>query len=181
MTRLYNRRIFDDYVERLWRQSRREGASVAIIFVDIDFFKVYNDLYGHQAGDDCLKKVAQCIARGAKRPFDFAARYGGEEFVLVLYGPPDDYARSVSEQIRRDVRDLAIPHGGSPVAKHVTVSVGLALASPDTTRSLAGAIQTADEALYQAKREGRNLVVVKDSDSSEIETGNFRVVQRDLA
>ena len=90
MTGLYNRRIFDDYVERLWRQSRREGTGVAIIFVDIDFFKLYNDLYGHQAGDDCLKRVARCIARGAKRPFDFAARYGGEEFVLVLYGPSDE-------------------------------------------------------------------------------------------
>ena len=181
MTGLYNRRIFDHYVERLWRQSRRDGTGVAIIFVDIDFFKVYNDLYGHQAGDDCLKRVARCIARGAKRPFDFAARYGGEEFVLVLYGPPDDYANTVPEQIRRDVLDLAIPHGGSQVADRVTVSVGLALAMPETARSLAGAIQTADEALYQAKREGRNRVVFKDSDSDGVETGNFRVIQRDLA
>ena len=180
MTGLYNRRIFDHYVERLWRQSRRDGTGVAIIFVDIDFFKVYNDLYGHQAGDDCLKRVARCIARGAKRPFDFAARYGGEEFVLVLYGPPDDYANTVPEQIRRDVLDLAIPHGGSQVADRVTVSVGLALAMPETARSLAGAIQTADEALYQAKREGRNRVVFKDSDSDGVETGNFRVIQRDL-
>jgi diguanylate cyclase (GGDEF)-like protein len=180
MTGLYNRRIFDDYVERLWRQSRREGTGVAIIFVDIDFFKIYNDLYGHQAGDDCLKRVAKCIARGAKRPFDFAARYGGEEFVLVLYAPPDDYARSVPEQIRRDVLELAIPHAGSQAAKHVTVSVGLAFATHETSRSLAGAIQTADEALYQAKREGRNRVVFKDSDSDGVETGNFRVIQRDL-
>jgi diguanylate cyclase (GGDEF)-like protein len=181
LTGLYNRRIFDDYVERLWRQSRREHTGVAIIFVDIDFFKSYNDLYGHQAGDDCLKKVAKCIARGAKRPFDFAARYGGEEFVLVLYGPPEEYARTVPEQIRRDVLELAIPHGGSQAAKHVTVSVGLSLASPETSRSLAGAIQTADEALYQAKREGRNLVISKDTDSTDVETGNFRVIQRDLA
>jgi diguanylate cyclase (GGDEF)-like protein len=181
MTGLYNRRIFDDYVERLWRQSRREGTAVAIIFVDLDFFKLYNDLYGHQAGDDCLKRIAKCIALGAKRPFDFAARYGGEEFVLVLYGPPDDYARSVPEQIRRDVLDLAIPHAGSQAAKHVTVSVGLALARANTNRSLAGAIQSADEALYQAKREGRNRVVFKDSDSDDVETGNFRVIERDLA
>lgn len=181
MTGLYNRRIFDDYVERLWRQSRREGTGVAIIFVDLDFFKLYNDLYGHQAGDDCLKRIAKCIARGAKRPFDFAARYGGEEFVLVLYGPPDEYARTMPEQIRRDVLELAIPHAGSQAAKHVTVSVGLALAKPQTSRSLMGAIQAADEALYQAKREGRNRVVLKDSDTDEVETGNFRVIQRDLA
>ena len=180
MTGLYNRRIFDDYVERLWRQSRREGTGVAIIFIDIDFFKVYNDLYGHQAGDDCLKRVARCIARGAKRPFDFAARYGGEEFVLVLYGPPDDSVRTVPEQLRSEVLELSIPHAGS-LAKYVTVSVGLTLAKPETDRSLAGAIQSADEALYQAKREGRNRVVFKDSDSDDVETGNFRVIQRDLA
>ena len=180
MTGLYNRRIFDDYVERLWRQSRRESTGVAIIFVDIDFFKVYNDLYGHQAGDDCLKRISKCIARGAKRPFDFAARYGGEAFVLVLYGPPEEYARGVPEQIRRDVLELGIPHAGSQAGKHVTVSVGLAMAKPETSRSLAGAIQTADEALYQAKREGRNRVVFKDSDSDGVETGNFRVIQRDL-
>jgi diguanylate cyclase (GGDEF)-like protein len=176
---LYNRRIFDDFVRRVWRQSRREDVAIGIVFVDIDYFKIYNDLYGHQAGDDCLKKVAGSIARCAKRPFDFAARYGGEEFVLVLYGPPDDYARSLPEQIRRDVLDLTIPHAGSTCAQSVTVSVGVALARATSNRSLAGAIQTADEALYQAKREGRNRVVLKDSDDSDIETGNFKVVYRE--
>ena len=180
LTSLYNRRIFDDYIGRVWRQSRREDVALEIIFIDIDYFKIYNDLYGHQAGDDCLKKVASSIARCAKRPFDFLARYGGEEFVLVLYGPPEDYARNLPEQIRRDVLDLLIPHGGSSVAKHVTVSVGVALARAGSTRSLNGAIQTADEALYQAKREGRNCVVFKDTNDSEVETGNFRVVYREL-
>ena len=103
LTGLYNRRIFDDYIGRVWRQSRREDVALEIIFIDIDYFKIYNDLYGHQAGDDCLKKVATSIARCAKRPFDFLARYGGEEFVLVLYGPPDDYARGVAgaDSLRR--------------------------------------------------------------------------------
>jgi diguanylate cyclase (GGDEF)-like protein len=179
LTGLYNRRIFDDFMRRVWRQSRREDVAVGIVFVDIDYFKIYNDLYGHQAGDDCLKKVAGSIARCAKRPFDFAARYGGEEFVLVLYGPPDDYGRSLPEQIRRDVLDLAIPHAGSLCAQSVTVSVGVAMARAASHRSLAGAIQTADEALYQAKREGRNRVVFKDSDDSEVETGNFKVVYRE--
>jgi len=179
LTGLYNRRIFDDYIGRVWRQSRREDVALEIIFIDIDYFKIYNDLYGHQAGDDCLKKVAASIARCAKRPFDFLARYGGEEFVLVLYGPPEDYARGLPEQIRRDVLDLLIPHGGSTVAKHVTVSVGVALARAGSTRSLNGAIQTADEALYQAKREGRNRVIFKDTNDTEVETGNFRVVYRE--
>jgi diguanylate cyclase (GGDEF)-like protein len=178
LTGLYNRRIFDDYVRRVWRQSRREEVGLEIIFIDIDFFKIYNDLYGHQAGDDCLKKVAGCIARSAKRPFDFLARYGGEEFVLILYGPPDDYARSLPEQIRRDVMDLLIPHAGSEAATHVSVSVGVAFARSGSSRSLNGAIQTADEALYQAKREGRNRVVFKDTSASEVETGNFRVSYR---
>jgi diguanylate cyclase (GGDEF)-like protein len=180
LTGLYNRRIFDDYIGRVWRQSRREEVALEIIFIDIDYFKIYNDLYGHQAGDDCLKKVASSIARCAKRPFDFLARYGGEEFVLVLYGPPEDYARSLPEQIRVDVLDLLIPHAGSSAAKHVTVSVGVALARAGSTRSLNGAIQTADEALYQAKREGRNRVIFKDTNDSEVETGNFRVVYREL-
>jgi diguanylate cyclase (GGDEF)-like protein len=180
LTGLYNRRIFDDYVRRVWRQSRREDVPIAVIFVDIDYFKIYNDLYGHQAGDDCLKKVAGSIARCAKRPFDFAARYGGEEFVLVLYGPPEDYARNLPEQIRCDVMDLSIPHRGSDVDEAVTVSVGVALARAGSKRSLAGAIQAADEAMYQAKSEGRNRVVFKDSDESEVETGNFRVVYREI-
>lgn len=181
LTGLYNRRIFDDYMRRIWRQSRRESVPIEIIFVDIDYFKIYNDLYGHQAGDDCLKKVAQTIARCAKRPFDFSARYGGEEFVLVLYGPPQDYARTLPEQIRQDVRDLAIEHEGSEIGNFVTVSVGVALAHPGSGRSLTGAIQTADEAMYQAKQEGRNRVVFKDASESEIETGNFRVAYREIA
>ena len=180
LTGLYNRRIFDDYIGRVWRQSRREEVALEIIFIDIDYFKIYNDLYGHQAGDDCLKKVATSIARCAKRPFDFLARYGGEEFVLVLYGPPEEYARNLPEQIRCDVLDLLIPHAGSSAAKHVTVSVGVALAREGSTRSLNGAIQTADEALYQAKREGRNRVIFKDTNDSEVETGNFRVVYREI-
>lgn len=178
LTGLYNRRIFDDYMRRIWRQSRRDNEAIEIIFVDIDYFKIYNDLYGHQAGDDCLKKVAQTIARCAKRPFDFSARYGGEEFVLVLYGPPPDYARTLPEQIRHDIMDLAIEHEGSEIGKLITVSIGVAFAHPGSGRSLTGAIQTADEAMYQAKQEGRNRVVYKDASESEIETGNFRVTYR---
>lgn len=180
LTGLYNRRIFDDFIRRLWRQSRREEAPVAIIFVDIDYFKVYNDLHGHQAGDDCLKKVAGALARGAKRPFDFCARYGGEEFVLVLYGPPTDYAHTLAEQIREDVMNLAIAHEGSGIADCVTVSIGVGLAHPASGRSLTGAIQTADEALYEAKQKGRNRVVLMDAGEVSVETGNFRAAYREV-
>jgi len=181
LTGLYNRRIFDNFMRRLWRQSRREESAVEIILIDIDYFKIYNDLYGHQVGDDTLKKVAQCIARCAKRPFDFCARYGGEEFVLVLYGPPSEYAKTVPEKIRADVLELAIPHEGSSVAQVVTVSVGVAVARPGSGRSLPGAIQAADEALYEAKKRGRNRIVSKDANTSEVETGKFRAAYRELA
>jgi diguanylate cyclase (GGDEF)-like protein len=179
MTGLYNRRIFDDHVERLWRHSRRDGTALAIVFADIDFFKIFNDLYGHQAGDDCLKKVADCVARGAHRPLDLAGRYGGEEFMLALYGSSEDYAREIAEQIRHDVLSLAIPHAGSVAARCVTVSVGVAVAGSATARSLAGTIQLADEALYQAKSKGRNSVVFQDVDDSNAETGNFRATLRE--
>jgi diguanylate cyclase (GGDEF)-like protein len=178
LTGLYNRRIFDDYIQRVWRQARREQVTVEIIFIDIDHFKVYNDLHGHQAGDDCLRRVARSIARAAKRPFDFSARYGGEEFVLVLYGPPDDYARSLPEQLRQQIIDLAIQNEGSQVAPMITVSIGVALADPSSGRSLTGAIQAADEALSQAKQAGRNRVIFKDASESEVETGNFRTAYR---
>jgi diguanylate cyclase (GGDEF)-like protein len=180
LTSLYNRRIFDDLMTRIWRQARREDVAIEIIFIDIDYFKVYNDLYGHQAGDDCLKIVARTIARAAKRPFDFAARYGGEEFVLVLYGPPRDYARTLPERIRLDIADLAIPHEGSGIGDSVTVSVGVAHAQPVEGRSLTGAIQTADEALYEAKQSGRNCVVYKNANDSDVQTGKFRAAYRQI-
>lgn len=177
LTGLYNRRIFDDYIQRVWRQARRDQVAVEIIFIDIDHFKIYNDLHGHQAGDDCLRRVAVSIAKAAKRPFDFSARYGGEEFVLVLYGPPDDYARTLPEQLRQEIIDLAIHHEGSHVAPTITVSIGVALADPSSGRSLTGAIQAADEALYEAKQSGRNRVIFKDASESEVETGNFRAAR----
>ncbi|MEE9570433.1 MAG: diguanylate cyclase [Gammaproteobacteria bacterium] len=180
LTGLYNRRMFDDFMRRIWRQSQREDIPLEIILFDIDYFKIFNDLYGHQAGDDCLRKVAGCIAQSAKRPFDFAARYGGEEFVLVLYGPPAEHGRTLPEQIRLDVMNLGIPHEGSAVEDVITVSVGVALASRGSRRSLAGTIQIADEALYEAKQTGRNRLVCKDTAEYEIETGVFRTVARKL-
>ncbi len=175
LTGLYNRRIFDDYMRRVWRQARRDQVSVEVILIDIDDFKSFNDLYGHQHGDDCLKIVAKTIAKHAKRPLDFSARYGGEEFVLVLFGPPGEFGRLMPEQIRHEIEDLAIPHEGSSVARFVTVSIGVARAQPGVGRSLAGAIQVADEALYEAKRGGRNQVVYKNANELDMETGKFRV------
>jgi diguanylate cyclase (GGDEF)-like protein len=177
LTGLYNRRRYDKDVERLWRQSRREQSQLTLLLVDIDHFKAFNDLYGHQAGDDALKRVAAVIATCAKRPLDFAARFGGEEFALVLYGPAQDFGREIPETLRRTVEEQMIPHAESTTSLWLTVSVGVAIVSPGNERSLAGAIQLADEALYQAKEEGRNRVVIKESKNAYIQTGRFRAAR----
>ena len=174
LTGLYNRRAFDQQMERIWRQSRRENVPITVMLVDIDHFKAYNDMYGHQAGDDALKQVAGVISTCVQRPLDIAARYGGEEFALVLYGPATDYVLSLPEMLREDVLALGTVHDGATATKLLTISIGVAIVSPDAGRSQAGAIQMADEALYQAKEEGRNRVVVKSSGSTELETGRFR-------
>lgn len=178
LTGLYNRRRYDKDVEKLWRQSRRDQSQLTLLLVDIDHFKAFNDLYGHQAGDDALKRVAEVIATCAQRPLDFAARFGGEEFALVLYGPAQDFGREIPETLRRSVEELKIPHAESTTCPWLTVSVGVAIVSPGNERSLAGAIQLADEALYQAKEEGRNRVVVKESKSAHIQTGRFRATRK---
>lgn len=170
---LYNRRMFDTLTSRLWQQAQREHESLQIILVDIDHFKPFNDHYGHQAGDHCIRQVASIIARAARRPLDFCARYGGEEFALVLYAPSATDPAGLPEQIRRETMALAIPHTDSGVADVITVSVGSSLAESGTRRSLAGLIQSADEALYRAKQAGRNHVV--HIDASHSSTGSFRV------
>lgn len=172
---LYNRRMFDSLANRLWLQAKRNDEALQVILVDIDHFKPYNDLYGHQAGDACIRQVANIIARAARRPFDFCARYGGEEFALVLYAPSGSDAAALPEQIRKETMALDIPHAHSAAAGMVTVSIGSAIAAPDSQRSLAGLIQTADEALYRAKQLGRNRVLHVDAGQAETPTGAFRV------
>jgi len=176
LTGLYNRRKFDTATQALWDQARRDGRSLQVVFVDIDCFKPYNDLYGHQAGDDCIRAVSRIVAHAARRPFDFCARYGGDEFVLVLYGPLTDDPAAIPEQIRSEVLKLRTEHKGSSVAERITVSIGSSSSSPDSGRSLAGLIQRADEALYEAKRLGRDQVVHKDPSTSR--TGAFKVISR---
>jgi diguanylate cyclase (GGDEF)-like protein len=174
LTGLYNRRSYDQYLERIWRQSRREEDQLILMLIDIDHFKAFNDHYGHQAGDDALKEVANVISLSAQRPLDFAARFGGEEFALILYAPVGDYGRELPEQLRMSVRSLKIAHAKSLTDQYLTVSIGVALVMPGTKRSLAGCVQMADEALYLAKEKGRNQVRVKESSNAQIQTGRFR-------
>ncbi|TXT22933.1 MAG: response regulator receiver, partial [Gallionellaceae bacterium] len=131
---------------------------MSLVMVDVDHFKAYNDTYGHQAGDECLKTVAAQVARAAPRASDLAARYGGEEFVLVLGDTTIDGAGWVANNIRQHVSDLRIPHTASP-ARHVTISCGVATLFPYDGLQLEALLKAADNAMYQAKMQGRNAVV----------------------
>ena len=128
--------------------------------IDIDFFKNYNDTYGHQKGDRCLTRVAKALSNTLKRPGDFVARYGGEEFVAVLSDTGINGASKVAESLRFNVQSLAIKHKSSPIAKMVTISLGISSTSPASNSKSDILIKISDDALYKAKREGRNRVVI---------------------
>lgn len=159
LTAIANRRCFDETLDREWRRLAREQKPLSLILCDIDCFKLYNDTYGHQAGDYCLQQVAKAITRAAKRPSDLAARYGGEEFAIILPNTETNGAVKVAEEIRCFISDLKIVHANSLVSEHVTLSLGVASTVPSHDSSLTMLIAMADEALYQAKKQGRDRVV----------------------
>ncbi len=173
LTGLKNRGAFDDDYARLWQQAMRDRRSVALLLLDVDHFKAYNDRYGHQAGDAALQRVAQVVQRFARRPLDIAARYGGEEFLVALYDLGAEHVREIAEQLRESVQALAIQHDDLP-AGVVTASIGVSIVSPRPGRSPEGALQLADEALYAAKRGGRNGIRVVDCYGINYSTGAFR-------
>ncbi|MDZ7699976.1 MAG: diguanylate cyclase [Deltaproteobacteria bacterium] len=159
LTGVANRRHFEETLDKEWRRSARDKDPLSIIMVDIDLFKAYNDAYGHQKGDECLKQVAQCIQSGLKRPGDLAARYGGEEFVVVLPDTDMKGAMAVAEKIKNGMEALRIPHRASTVSEHVTVSQGVATGIAEPSITPESLVEAADQALYQAKKGGRNRVV----------------------
>jgi diguanylate cyclase (GGDEF)-like protein len=173
LTGIQNRRMFDQHIQRAWQQAVREEERVAVLLVDIDCFKDYNDRYGHQAGDECLRAVAVSLSQCARRPMDFVARYGGEEFAVVLYEASREYVAEVLTRIQRSIAELNIPHEASRVASRLTVSIGAAFILPSSTRTYEGLIQLADEALYSAKEQGRNRVVVMEAEYHTLRTGRF--------
>ena len=160
LTGLSNRRHFDEFLLNEWKRMARIKNHLSLIMIDIDFFKRYNDTYGHQGGDDCLKIVATAIKRCAKRPGDLVARYGGEEFSVILSETNSEGAVIVAETMRKAVQDRRIPNEKSDAAKHVTLSLGIATIIPETENSEKSLIKLADKALYEAKLAGRNRVVV---------------------
>jgi diguanylate cyclase (GGDEF)-like protein len=178
LTGIQNRRMFDQHIARVWQQAVREKERVAVLLADIDCFKDYNDRYGHQAGDECLRAVAVSLSQCARRPLDFVARYGGEEFALVLYEASHEYVSEVLTRIQRSIAELNIPHEASRVASRLTVSIGAAFVLPAAGRTLEGLIQLADEALYSAKEEGRNRVIVMEAEYHTMTTGRFEKRRR---
>ncbi|MBM9500490.1 diguanylate cyclase [Leptospira sp. 201903071] len=158
LTGLFNRRYFDEVLATEWKRCWRTGNSVALLMLDIDHFKLYNDAYGHQAGDQCLKQVSGAIRECARRAGDVAARYGGEEFAVILPETSESNAVIVSRNILEKIEKLGIPHSASKSSPIVTVSIGMATLSPSPENSIPELIERADKALYLAKEEGRNCL-----------------------
>ncbi len=160
LTGIANRRYFDSYLVTEVRRGARERQPLSLILSDVDHFKAFNDCYGHQAGDDCLRRVAAALSSAGRRPADLAARYGGEEFAMVLPGTVLDGAVDVAQAVSRVIEGLAIPHERSAVDRKVTLSQGIVSLTPEKETSSEDLIQRADQALYLAKQQGRNRYVV---------------------
>jgi diguanylate cyclase (GGDEF)-like protein/PAS domain S-box-containing protein len=158
LTSIANRRYFDESLEREWRRAIRKKTELSLVMIDIDHFKSFNDTYGHLSGDECIKSVAQVLNSSVNRPGDLAARFGGEEFVVMLPDTEPDGALKVARLIRDTIEALQITHGGSPDNKYVTVSLGVATISPELKNDSKELVFAADQALYEAKENGRNRV-----------------------
>jgi len=156
LTGIANRRRFDEALENEWRRGQRSSEPLSVLLGDIDFFKAYNDRYGHLAGDECLRRVARAIEAHVRRPADLVARWGGEEFAVLLPETAYDGAYRVAEKIRTAVQSLALPHLASEVATVVTLSLGVGTLIPDPDLPYTDLVQLADDGLYIAKRAGRN-------------------------
>lgn len=163
LTGLANRRTFDHRLETEWLRACRDGTPLSLFLIDVDQFKAYNDIYGHQQGDECLRKVASVVAESVNRPGDFVARYGGEEIVVLLPGTDEAGAATVAEKMRAGVEALAVHHEANAPSYTLTISIGAVTQTPALDRSHTGPadlIRMADQALYRAKQSGRNRVTI---------------------
>lgn len=158
LTEVYNRRYFDERLNQEWKLANRNHTPLSLIILDVDFFKKYNDLYGHLAGDDCLRRVAKTAQQALKRPTDLVSRYGGEEFACLLPNTELSGALAVAETIKQHILELKIPHADSSVCPFVSVSLGVCCRREGSLQGLADFMQRADTQLYQAKKNGKNQV-----------------------
>lgn len=160
LTEISNRRAFDDHLNNLFRKRRRQSFPLSLLLIDIDYFKLYNDKFGHGIGDQCLKLIAACINQYATNPEDMAARWGGEEFVLILPGIGLEHAVRIATTLLKDIEDLNLKHPASSVSEVITVSIGVAAIADDIQLTPQEFVIMADRALYNAKNSGRNRVSV---------------------
>jgi diguanylate cyclase (GGDEF)-like protein len=160
LTGIANRRSLDAYLENETARCIRENQPISVIMIDLDHFKAYNDYYGHLAGDNCLKRIADILQNKVRRPSDMAGRYGGEEFCIILPNTDKEGARHVAEFVRLTVEELRIPHAGNGAEGVVTLSLGVVTHYPDPSFAISTLLNEADKALYHAKRSGRNRVEV---------------------
>jgi len=165
LTGVGNRRFFEQRLAQEWARALRHGSDIACLMTDVDHFKEYNDRYGHASGDECLKRIAKILAGGIKRSTDIVARYGGEEFVILLPETSLDGARAVAERLRKSVADLGIPNEDAPGTKQVSISLGVACTRPEHDSKRQAVVAAADEALYAAKRNGRNRVMAAEAET----------------
>jgi len=165
LTQIANRRYFDRYFEQEWQRLAREQKPISILLCDVDYFKQYNDFYGHQAGDRCLQRIAHLLSKAVKRPADLVARYGGEEFVLLLSDTDTDGALIVAQNILHTLREIKIPHTTSE-KKYISVSLGIGTAIPSQQITPESLLAATDLALYAAKARGRDRYVVADNPQS---------------
>lgn len=161
LTGVANRRGFDETLDIEWRRASRDSRTLSLLMIDVDYFKRYNDTYGHQAGDECLRRVATAMCCAVKRAGDAVARYGGEEFAVLLPSTGSNSALVVAERLCAAVSALRLPHTQSEIADHVTVSIGVACGHVDNDGKPAGLVAAADAALYRAKLAGRNRAVLQ--------------------
>jgi diguanylate cyclase (GGDEF)-like protein len=159
LTGIANRRMFDSVMEMEWAHARRSSQPLSLIMLDIDYFKQYNDHYGHVQGDQCLKQIGQVLTSAATRSRDFVARFGGEEFVLILPETDEESAAKIAERCRNLLFKEQIPHENSPVSQILSVSIGVGTVVPAHGDEPVAFIEAVDRRLYQAKGKGRNCVV----------------------
>lgn len=164
LTGIANRRRFDEYLESEWKRAKRHQYPFSLLMLDIDFFKPYNDTYGHVSGDECLRKVAALIKECAQRPEDLVARYGGEEFAVILPNTDRDGAVKIAEEIQKALAQKKIIHESSTISPYVTISIGISSKGSIDDTPAQALVKSADKALYAAKKRGRNKIVL---DSSE--------------
>jgi len=163
LTKIANRRHFDEILEKEWLRAKRFRTSLALLMIDIDFFKQYNDTFGHLKGDECLKQIATVLSYNLNRPGDFVARYGGEEFCILIPETDLDGAITFAEKVHSAIIELKIDNPGSEVSKYLTISIGIAAIVPKHDDSYMDLIYTSDKALYKAKADGRNIIRTKET------------------